>query len=270
MKVCGSRTPLNTPTLQHSNTPTLQHSNTPTLQHSTMLQGYSGLIWQGALVTIELAVLSLVLAFILGLIGALAKLSTSRWLSIPATLYTTLIRGVPDLVLMFLLFYSVQSGLNNVTDFFKWPTFQIDPFAAGVGVLGFIYGAYFTETFRGAILSVPGGQAEAATAYGLTGWQTFSHIIFPQLMRFALPGISNNWQVILKATALVSIIGLHEVVAAAQSAIVGTAQKGLGSYYIFVFLAVAGLIYLGMTIISDMVFAYLNRKYSVGVRRSQT
>jgi ABC-type arginine transport system permease subunit len=84
-------------------------------------------------------------------------------------------------------------------------------------VLGFIYGAYFTETFRGAFLSVPRGQLEAGSAYGMTNWQVFTRIMFPQMMRFALPGIGNNWQVLVKSTALVSIIGLADVVKARRT-----------------------------------------------------
>ncbi|MEY2615160.1 MAG: histidine transport system permease protein, partial [Verrucomicrobiota bacterium] len=134
-------------------------------------------------------------------------------------------------------------------------------------VLGFIYGAYFTETFRGGVLAVPKGQLEAAAAFGLTGWQSFRHVLFPQMMRFALPGISNNWQVILKATALVSIIGLHEIVRAAQDAITGTSSKG--AYHAFFFLSVAGLIYLALTTLSNLVFLTLEKRYSLGVRKPE-
>src|ERR1700755_980327 len=187
-----------------------------------LLQGYGPLILSGTFQTVKLAVLSLVLAFVLGLLGAAAKLSKNRLSHGIGTVYTTLIRGVPDLVLMLLLFYSIQIWLNNLTDALGWDQIDIDPFVAGVAVLGFIYGAYFTETIRGAVKAVPRGQLEAAAAFGLTRWQTFSRILFPQMMRFALPGISNNWQVILKATALVSIINLHEVIYAAQAAIKGS------------------------------------------------
>jgi histidine transport system permease protein len=207
------------------------------------------------------------LAFVLGLIGAAAKLSRNRWLTVPANIYTTLIRGVPDLVLMLLLFYSFQDLLNRITDALNQPQFDIDPFVAGICVLGFIYGAYFTETFRGAVLAVPVGQLEAGAAYGFTRRQIFRRILFPQMMRFALPGISNNWQVILKATALVSIIGLQEVVKTAQDAITGTSSKG--AFHAFFFLSVAGAIYLVLTSISNLVFLVLERRYALGVRQSE-
>jgi len=231
------------------------------------LEGYGRQLWAGTAETIELALFSLGLAFVIGLVGAAAKLSSNRWLSMPATVYTTIIRGVPDLVLMLLLFYSFQDALNRITDALSQAQIDIDPFSAGVCVLGFIYGAYFTETFRGAVMAVPKGQLDAAAAFGLTRWQVFRRILFPQMMRFALPGISNNWQVILKATALVSIIGLHELVNAAQAASTGTSSKG--AYHAFIFLGVAALIYLLLTTVSNFVFFILERRYSIGIRPSE-
>ncbi|RML21946.1 Amino acid ABC transporter permease, partial [Pseudomonas syringae pv. maculicola] len=171
------------------------------------LKGFGPLLLEGTWMTIKLAVLSLALSILLGLVGASAKLSSSALLRVPAQIYTTLIRGIPDLVLMLLIFYSLQTWLTMLTDAMEWEYIEINPFGAGVISLGFIYGAYFTETFRGAILSVPRGQVEAATAYGLKRGQRFRYVVFPQMMRYALPGIGNNWQVLLKATALVSIIG---------------------------------------------------------------
>jgi histidine transport system permease protein len=232
-----------------------------------LLEGYGKEFWNGTLETIELALLSLGLAFGIGLAGATAKLSQNRWFSVPAAAYTTLIRGVPDLVLMLLLFYSCQDWLNRLTDWLNQPQIDIDPFMAGVYVLGFIYGAYFTETFRGAVLAVPRGQLEAGAAFGLSPWQVFRRILFPQMMRFALPGISNNWQVILKATALVSIIGLHEVVKTAQDAIAGTSSRG--AYHAFFFLAVTGVIYLLLTTISNLGFMVLEKRYSIGIRQAE-
>jgi His/Glu/Gln/Arg/opine family amino acid ABC transporter permease subunit len=113
------------------------------------------LLLEGTWMTIKLSALSLAVSVLLGLLGASAKLSSLPLLRIPAQLYTTLIRGVPDLVLMLLIFYSLQTWLTGLTDFMEWEYIEIDPFSAGVITLGFIYGAYFTETFRGAILAVP-------------------------------------------------------------------------------------------------------------------
>ncbi len=225
------------------------------------LQGFGPLLLQGTWMTIKLAVLSLAVSVLLGLLGASAKLSSHRLLRVPAQLYTTLIRGVPDLVLMLLIFYSLQTWLTNFTDAMDWEYIEINPFSAGVITLGFIYGAYFTETFRGAILSVPRGQIEAATAYGLKRSQRFRFVVFPQMMRFALPGIGNNWMVMLKATALVSIIGLADLVKAAQDA-------GKSTYQLFLFLVIAALIYLAITSASNFVLRRLERHYGAGAREA--
>ena len=225
------------------------------------LQGFGPLLLQGTWMTVKLSVASLAVSVLLGLLGASAKLSSLRVLRIPAQLYTTLIRGVPDLVLMLLIFYSLQTWLTSFTDYMEWEYIEINPFGAGVITLGFIYGAYFTETFRGAILAVPRGQLEAATAYGLTRAQRFRYVTFPQMMRFALPGIGNNWMVMLKATALVSIIGLADVVKAAQDA-------GKSTYQLFFFLVVAALIYLVITSASNFVLRRLETRYAAGVREA--
>lgn len=113
------------------------------------MQGFGPLLLVGAWMTVKLSVLSLVVSVILGLVGASAKLSSAYVVRLPAQLYTTLIRGVPDLVLMLLIFYSLQTWLTDLTQYLGWSYVEIDPFAAGVITLGFIYGAYFTETFRG-------------------------------------------------------------------------------------------------------------------------
>ncbi|NWC88816.1 ABC transporter permease [Pseudomonas reactans] len=225
------------------------------------LKGFGPLLLQGTWMTIKLSVLSLAVSVLLGLLGASAKLSSLPFLRIPAQFYTTLIRGVPDLVLMLLIFYSLQTWLTGLTDFMEWEYIEIDPFSAGVITLGFIYGAYFTETFRGAILAVPRGQLEAATAYGLKRGQRFRYVTFPQMMRFALPGIGNNWMVMLKATALVSIIGLADLVKAAQDA-------GKSTYQLFYFLVLAALIYLLITSASNFVLRRLERRYSAGAREA--
>ncbi len=227
-----------------------------------MLYGFSQVILAGAAVTLELAISSVVLAVVLGLLGASGKLSQNKPVVMLFSGYTTLIRGVPDLVLMLLIFYGMQMAVNSLTDALGLAQFDIDPMMAGIITLGFIYGAYFTETFRGAWLAVPRGQAEAATAFGFTPWQIFRRIQFPAMMRYALPGIGNNWQVILKSTALVSLLGLEDVVKATQLA-------GKSTWQPFYFAIVCGIIYLIFTTVSNGVLLWLERRYSVGVRRAE-
>ncbi|END9034425.1 ABC transporter permease [Acinetobacter baumannii] len=224
--------------------------------------GYGPLLLSGTWMTIQLALLSLLLSVIIGLIGASSKLSNIKALRYIATAYTTLIRSVPDLVIMLLLFYSLQLGLNQITEALQMDQIDINPFVAGVITLAFIYGAYFTETFRGAFQSVPKGQIEAAMAYGMTPWQVFHRVLFPQMMRFALPGIGNNWKVLIKATALVSIIGLTDIVKITQDA-------GRSTMQLFFFSIVAAAIYLAITTVSNLILMWLERHYSAGVRKGQ-
>ena len=224
--------------------------------------GYGPLLLSGTWMTIQLALLSLLLSVIIGLIGASSKLSNIKILRYIATAYTTLIRSVPDLVIMLLLFYSLQLGLNQITEALQMDQIDINPFVAGVITLAFIYGAYFTETFRGAFQSVPRGQIEAAMAYGMSPWQVFHRVLFPQMMRFALPGIGNNWQVLIKATALVSIIGLTDIVKISQDA-------GRNTMQLFFFSIVAAAIYLAITTVSNLILMWRERRYSAGVRKGQ-
>ncbi|AFJ57946.1 MAG: amino acid ABC transporter permease [Pseudomonadales bacterium RIFCSPLOWO2_12_60_38] len=232
-------------------------------QFAASLGGFLPMLLHGVWVTLQLALLSLLLGLILGLLGAGAKLSRVRAWRLCAQVYTTLIRGVPDLLLMLLIFYGLQTGLSRLTSELGWAYIDVDPFSAGVITLGFIYGAYFTETFRGALLAVPRGQFQAAKALGLTFRQSFVHVIFPQMMRFALPGLGNNWMVLLKATALVSIIGLADLVKVAQMA-------GKSSQQLLAFLLLAALVYLLLSSVSNAALRWLERRYGDGVQESSS
>lgn len=229
------------------------------------LHGYGPAIFMGAILTMEVALLSLLVALVLGLLGAIAKLSPYAPLRFIATAYTTLIRGVPDLVLMLLIFYGLQIGMNVLSDWiydrFNYDFFiNIDEFVAGVLTIGFIFGAYMSETFRGAFLAVDKGQIEAGIAYGMNKGQVFRRIMFPQMMRHALPGLSNNWLVLLKTTALVSLIGLTDMTRLAKEASAATHEP-------FVFFVPVAAIYLLITIVSEVGFKAVEKKYSAGVIR---
>ncbi len=227
------------------------------------LKGYGPALAEGAVVTIELAFFSLALALTLGLLGASAKLSGNRWLVGFATTYTTLIRGVPDLVMMLLFYYGGQVAVNMLSDYL-WKAydidffFQFDPFISGVVTIGLIFGAYMTETFRGAFLAVEAGQIEAARAYGFTRWHTFRRVMIPQMLRHALPGIGNNWQVLLKTTALVSIIGLTDMVRVAEEA----AKAERMPFHFFIPVAA---VYLGLTAASELFIKWLDKRANAGV-----
>ena len=215
------------------------------------------LLWS-FLMALSLHLSSLAMAIFIGLIGASAKLSGSRFFVTTSDAYTTLIRGVPDLVLMLLIFYGLQILINDVTDMFGFEQIDLNPLVAGILTLGFIYGAYFTETFRGAWQSVPKGQA--GIAFGFSKAKIFRRIIFPVMMRYAIPGIGNNWQVLLKATALVSLLGLEDIVKATQLA-------GKSTWQPFYFAIVCGAIYLFFSTVSTVVLFLLERRFSVGVKK---
>jgi arginine/ornithine transport system permease protein len=225
------------------------------------MNAYVTAILQGALLTVGVSLAALAVSVVLGLLGAAAKLSGHRlWVGV-ATAYTTLIRGIPDLVLMLLIFYGGTIGLNNLLEWMgSEATVDINPFVAGVLTLGFIYGAYMTETFRGAILAVPHGQIEAAWAYGMGRTQTFVRVTAPLMVRYALPGFTNNWLVLIKATALVSLIGLQDMTYAAKQASAATRAP----FTFFLFTAALFLVY---TTVSLWALRAVQARYSRGVRR---
>jgi arginine/ornithine transport system permease protein len=225
-----------------------------------MLHGYLPAILEGLASTLVVAACSLAVACVFGLAGAVAKLSASRTARVAAEVYTTLIRGLPELVLMLFIFYGGQILLNHIADAQGWGYIDVPPFAAGVLTIGFIFGAYLTETFRGAILAIPKGQVEAAAAYGLPRAKVIRRIVLPQMVRHAIPGFSNNWLVMVKATALVSIIGLDDMVHRANLASAATREP-------FTFYAAVALIYLAVTTISIIVLSRVEKRFSLGVRR---
>jgi len=243
------------------------------------LQGYEASILKGAWLTVEVAVLSLLLAVILGMLGALAKMAPYRWARAVATLYTTIIRGIPDLVLMMLIFFGGQILLNNslyaVNEWLnEWMTgrdpahewvsylpdyIDVSPFIAGILTIGFIFGAYMAETFRGAIMAVDKGEMEAAKAYGMSGALAFRRILLPQMIRHAIPGFGNNWLVLLKTTALVSIIGLEDMVRVSSLAAGSTKMP-------FTFYMTVAVIFLFLTAVSTGLLKVVERKFSIHTR----
>lgn len=220
------------------------------------LLDYLPMVLGGLWLTVALALVSVVIAIVLGLAGAAAKLSENRFLRGLGGAYTTLVRGIPDLVLMLLLFFGGQIAINNLGKLTGWWGYvELSPFWAGAITIGFIFGAYMTETFRGAYLAIPQGQTEAAKAIGMAPSHYLRRIIWPQLVPHALPGFTNNWLVLMKTTALVSIIGLQDVVYNAN-------QAGRSSQEPFTFLLVAFFTFLGLTILSDIGLRKLDRFYA--------
>ena len=225
-----------------------------------MLHGYLASLLEGAAITLAVALSSLLIAVLLGLAGAAAKLSGSALWRRAATVYTTLIRGVPDLVLMLLIFYGGQLAVNELAPRLGYDGYvDIDPFIAGVLTIGFIFGAYLTETFRGAIIAIAPGQAEAGRAFGMSGPQVFRRIVLPQMIRLAIPSFANNWLVLVKSTALVSLIGLNDVMQRAGQAAGNTREP-------FTFYLAAAALYLAITTVSVLLLRWMERRFSIGVK----
>jgi arginine/ornithine transport system permease protein len=227
-----------------------------------VLYGYLPAILEGLGLTLRVSALSLAIACVFGLIGAAAKLSGSRAARWSAEVYTTLIRGMPELVLMLLIFYGGQIGINKLAESQGWEYIDIPPFIAGVLTIGFIFGAYLTETFRGAILAVPKGQAEAGLAFAMSRNMVWWRIVLPQMVRHAIPGFANNWLIMIKASALVSIIGLDDMVHRAGLAAASTRAP-------FTFYVAVALIYLTLTSISIFILSRVEARFSLGVRPVQ-
>ena len=226
------------------------------------LHGYGPNILQGTLLTLELCLASLVIAVLLGMVTAMAKLSGSRVMNLMAQVYTTVIRGIPDLVLMLIIFFGGQIFVNQMAAKVGYEGYiDINPFTAGVCTIGFIFGAYMAETFRGAILAVPRGQLEAGQAYGMSRFMIFRRVLLPQMVRHAIPGFGNNWLVLMKTTALVSVIGLNDMVRMAGMAAGATREP-------FTFYLVVAFNYLVFTSVSIWILNWLNKKYSMGTTRN--
>ncbi|OYQ72944.1 ABC transporter permease [Wohlfahrtiimonas sp. G9077] len=221
---------------------------------------YKNILWDGFMLTIELGLCSLMVAIVLGTFAALGSFSESKFVRGTVTAYTTIIRGIPDIVLIFLFYYGMQTLLNKAMEAMGLEIYHINPFVAGVITIGFMFGAFMAESFRGALLAVPKGQKESALALGMSPARVYFKIVIPQAMRFALPGLNNNWLVLLKATALVSLINLQDFLAIAV-------KSGQSTRAPFTFLITVAIGYLLLTTVSIIVVKWLEKRFSKGVVR---
>lgn len=227
------------------------------------MSDYFQSILMGSLLTVAVSLASAFIATLLGLLGASAKLSGRRPLVLLATVYTSIVRGIPELVMMLLIFYGGAIGLNTLLEKMgSDASVDLNPFIAGSLTIGFIYGAYMTETFRGAILAIPKGQMEAAWAFGMSPLKTFFRITLPQMVRYALPGFTNNWLVLIKATALVSLIGLQDMTYLAKQASAAAREP-------FIFFLFTAALYLIYTSVSLWALGRLSARYSLGTEKVQ-
>ncbi|MGE0119994.1 MAG: ABC transporter permease [Dongiaceae bacterium] len=223
-------------------------------------QGWGDELLRGAWLTLQISVCSYLVGMMLGLVGAGAKLSGHRWALWIADLYTTIVRAVPELLLIILIYYTGTSALQNLLGAIGLGEgIEVSAFGAAVAALGFIAGAYMTEIFRGAILAVPKGQMEAARAYGMPPTLRFRRILFPQMIRYALPGLGNLWLIVLKDSSLISVVGFYELLFSGKQAAASTRMY-------FFFYTVTALAFLALTVVSMIGSHMLERRAGRGVR----
>ena len=215
--------------------------------------GWGDQIASGVLVTVSLALATLPFGLAVGFFLALGKQSEERSVRLASNIYTTLFRGLPELLTLFLVYYGAQIGIQQALRFLGvTATIEINAFAAGMVALGAVFSSYASEVFLSAFRASPRGQYEGGYAIGLTRWQTMRLVILPQLVRIALPGLSNLWLILLKDTALVSVIGLSDIIR--QTGIAARVTKQA-----FLFFGVACLLYLALAILSSFAFAAIER-----------
>ncbi|MNO93033.1 Arginine ABC transporter permease protein ArtQ [compost metagenome] len=224
------------------------------------LYGFGPALVAGTLMTVKLALSALCLGLVLGLLGALAKTSPYKPLRWLGGFYSTLVRGVPELLWVLLIYFGTVSLMNRLGEALNIPGLELNAFAAGVIALGLCFGAYATEVFRGAILAIPKGHREAGLALGLSKGRIFSKLILPQMWRIALPGLGNLFMILMKDTALVSVIGLEEIMRHSQIAVTVSKQP-------FTFYMVAAVIYLGLTILAMIGMHFMEKRAARGFVR---
>lgn len=220
--------------------------------------GYGDELFWGLTRTVQIALLAYALGIGLGLCGAMGKLTGGKWLKNTLEGYTTVVRAVPDLVLILLLYYAGTDGINRMLISIGLGPIEVNGLVAAVFVLGFVYGAFATEVLRAGIQAVPVGQIEAAKAYGMSPFLRFRRIILPAMLPYAIPGMANLWLNITKASVLISVVGFTELLLATKQA------AGVSKLYLM-FYVVTALIFLSITLISNQIFGWLERR----VRRGQ-
>jgi len=225
--------------------------------------GYGWVFWAGAKITLLVGLSAAPLVLALGLLGAWGKLAGNPIAKALAGAYTTIVRGVPELVLILLVYYGVTILLQRLLTLATGGQVlvDIDPFTAGTLTLGVIYGAFATEVFRGAFQALDRGQIEAAHAAGMSRTLAFRRIMLPQVWRFAIPGLGNIWLLLIKATALMSIVQLPELMRMTDIAARAVRMP-------FTFYFGASIIYLLITIVSLQLLHRAEAWANRGIRRA--
>ncbi|WP_415720462.1 arginine ABC transporter permease ArtQ [Photobacterium ganghwense] len=216
------------------------------------LSGYALTLLEASWITIQLSFASVIVGLLLAVAFAGGEMSRYKLLSWPTTAFVTVLRGLPELLVVLFIFFGSTQVLFLITGDYV----EISPFWSGVIALSLIFAAYASQTLRGALKAVPNGQREAASALGIPKSHAFIKIVLPQAIRHALPGLTNQWLVLLKDTALVSLIGVTDLLKQAQLTAAATHQS-------FTWYASAAAVYLVITIITQRFVKVLDKKYSV-------
>ena len=220
--------------------------------------GWGDELFYATLMTIAVSITAMLIGFIFSIIFTPLKLSKYKSLNLIGNFYTTVVRGVPELLVIYLFYFGSSGALMYVASIFGYYEYiEINAFITGSMAIGIISGAYSTEVFRGAIQSIDKGQFEAAKVLGLSKIAQFYKIILPQMLRLAIPNLSNVWQITLKDTALISVTGLVEIMR--QSRIAAGATRDPLFFY-----SIAALIFLILTFLSMRLINKLELKYRKG------
>ncbi|AHF79178.1 Octopine ABC transporter (plasmid) [Sodalis praecaptivus] len=225
-------------------------------------QGWGAILLSGVRVTLAAALGGLILGLVIGTVVAWAKLAGGKVLRLLAEGYTTVLRGVPDLLVIYLFYFGSSAVMTQLADYFgRQGFFALPGFLAGTLAIGVIAGALSAEVLRGAFLAVAKGELEAATAFGMNFFLRFRRIIAPLTLRHAIPGISNVWLGLLKESSLLSVTGVAELMRQAQVAAGSTRLP-------FNFYLAAAALYILLACLSSILVHLSERHYSRGVRRA--
>ncbi|MDR6756832.1 octopine/nopaline transport system permease protein [Mycoplana sp. BE70] len=224
--------------------------------------GWVGAILRGAAITIAVGTAAMLAGLVVGIACGLIKWGRVFPLNFIVDAYTSVVRGVPELLIIYLLFFSSVEFVTRVATAFGYAGLADSGYAFIIAVIaiGAISGAYSTEVVRGALAAIPNGHIEAARALGLSGWRIFRRIIMPQMLRIAVPGMNNVWQVTIKDTALVSVVGLQELM---RAAFIGAGS----TRHPFIFYLIAAVVYLMITLVSQAGFDRAERLLKVRSRK---
>jgi polar amino acid transport system permease protein len=215
--------------------------------------GWGGNLLRGLAKSLQIAFGAYGFGLVIGLLGACGKLYGGPMLRDLLSIYTTVVRAVPELVLILILYFVGNDLINKATAALGYGHVQLSGVAAGIWVLGIVQGAYSTEILRGAIQAIPAGQLEAAKAYGMPPLLTIRRVTIPAMLPFAIPGLANLWLIATKDTALLAIVGFNELT-------LETKQAATSTRAYFTFFLAAGALYLSVTIVSDLVLKWVEAR----------